>query len=537
MNSSTQPIVVHEILPGFSTAHPLRPMGEQSIAKLRPDIHEGILTYGFKTVCSPLFSPKAPMLSYRLMSSNTVAILMRTTLTKPLDSYGASPMDYDAITRLTDIPRDFRAYLTHATTENSPDAHLYAEACFWWISTHLLDYIATRVDESQRAPFEVAERAIDERYHKLMRQSSVYPTLDHHEHDFDDVLRPLVAPPAILRELAQNTRDIEFPDVASYFRHLRACCYVRAVVTQLLEDAVGFRFDQLHHERGRLDDWSNWFYPQYESIVARVVETPALRRISTFVSCIPYDLLAVLDMIHTFATAMEPAVGPLDVDQLMDDWAGERDSVVFQSATRFLHAFPDTTVSLYTDIKGMKFESGSTSDIDDALAILFLKWFVADRRQAVAGGLGDWKWKARVSIVVCDKEVAKKESITEIWPTFPVDRIFADKPTGVESEHGAVYQPATANILIGPVHPRTLNEIFTHAGTRLVGAVTASSGVNGAYSSKEFNHWCASDTVRYVRYDRAIPIVARPTQGGGRQRAVPKASRRSPRRSPRRSQW
>jgi hypothetical protein len=39
-----------------------------------------------------------------------------------------------------------------------------------------------------------------------------------------------------------------------------------------------------------------------------------------------------------------------------------------------------------------------------------------------------------VSIVVCDKEVARKESSTEIWPAFPIGRLFADKPTGVEME-------------------------------------------------------------------------------------------------------
>jgi hypothetical protein len=119
-----------------------------------------------------------------------------------------------------------------------------------------------------------------------------------------------------------------------------------------------------------------------------------------------------------------------------------------------------------------------------------------------------------VSIVVCDKEVARKESSTEIWPAFPIGRLFADKPTGVEAARGAVHhQPATANVVIGPVHPRTMNEMFIHPSTRLIVAVTASSGVNGAYSSVEFNRRCALDTVDYVRYDRYSPIVFRPNLG------------------------
>lgn len=121
-----------------------------------------------------------------------------------------------------------------------------------------------------------------------------------------------------------------------------------------------------------------------------------------------------------------------------------------------------------------------------------------------------------VSIVVCDKEVARKESSTEIWPAFPIGRLFADKPTGVEAARGAVHhQPATANVVIGPVHPRTMNEMFIHPSTRLnIVAVTAPSGVNGAYSSVEFNRRCALDTVDYVRYDQSHRLPPEPRLGG-----------------------
>ena len=65
--------------------------------------------------------------------------------------------------------------------------------------------------------------------------------------------------------------------------------------------------------------------------------------------------------------------------------------------------------------------------------------------------------------MVCDKEVARKESSTEIWPAFPFGRLFAGKPTGVEAARGSVlHQPATASVIIGPVHPRTMNEMFMH---------------------------------------------------------------------------
>jgi hypothetical protein len=466
-------------------------------------------------------------------------------------------MGFSEISRITELPDEYRTYLqTNATVVP------YAEASFWCIATNLLHDIKSKVTDPQLDE-QLANTIcyLNCHYDEIMLsvvqsnpvmshlnrcytadQSSMSPNarriadsptgckrnylsktwqiLWQNEAELGDWLGALRVGPDVLKDLLTNTRDEAFDDIKSYLLHLRTCCYIRAVVTELLQDEIDERtqFEQLYwnqsYDASKLADW---FFPNLSQITAHVKATNALGVISRYVSCIPYDLLAVLDMMRTIAAMETPEIAHrrLDLNQLMDDWADEKiDCEIFNSAAQYLHSNPQTSINIYTDIKGMKFSSETTSDIDDALAILFLRWFFRRYKLVVN----------RVGIIVCDKEGAVRKSVTDVWKGFPDDRIFYDTADGVKDTLGpdtdlsTGYNDATFNVIIGPVHIKTLGQIFTNSTTRYIGAVTASAGVNGAHSAKEFTRLCNQASVEYVRYNQKDPY----RHGGGSQRVKPR---------------